>query len=85
MLFFLSRLSCKLNHQAIMSPQKQVIKINLTQHTCGSIIIASCTAQFKFRQLRGEVIQFFPFRARLAGLGEVICGAVEQVMLGKGI
>ena len=67
-----------------MSPQEQVIKINLSQYTCSSIVIACGTAQFKFRQLRGEVIQFFPFRARLAGLRKVICGAVEQVVLGKG-
>ena len=68
-----------------MSPQEQVIKINFSQHTCGSIVIACFTAQVKFRQLRGEIVQFFPFRARLAGLREVIRGAVEQVMLGKGI
>ncbi len=68
-----------------MPPQEQVIKINIGQHTCGSIIIASGTAQVKFRQLRGEVFQFFPFRARLAGLGEIVCGAGEQIVLGESI
>jgi hypothetical protein len=59
-----------------MPPQKKVMKINFQYNTCRRIIIASGITQVKFRQLRGEVVQFFPFRARLAGLSKIICGTV---------
>ena len=68
-----------------MPPQEQVIRINIGQYICGGIIISCSTAQVKLRQLRGEIVQFFPFRKRLAGLGEVVCGVNEQIVFDKSV
>ena len=44
------------------------IIIDFKNDVCSRIVFLRLIPQVKFRQLRGKVVQFFPFRAGFAGL-----------------
>ena len=74
----------KFRHQTKVSPKKQVVEVDLRQHCCCRVEIVPRKAQFKFRELRSEIIELLPSLTWRARLLKVIRGAMPQRKLGEG-
>ena len=49
-----------------MAPQLQIVVTEVQQDRCGGVIVGTDATQIELGKLRGEVLQRFPIRARLA-------------------
>ena len=60
--------SCSSAISRYVAPQEQVVEVNVGQHVGCGIVLTRGAAQVELGQLRGQVVQGFPFGAGLADL-----------------
>src|SRR5262245_52667450 len=64
-----------------MSPNQQIIPINVEKYIRCCIVILSLTTHVELRKLRRQVSNAFPFIERFASLFEILRPAVPQAEL----
>src|SRR5262249_19481709 len=72
------------DHEPIMAPQIQVVKVNVPQYSSRSVVVLARVTEVKLGELRRQVFNGFPVLTRFACLLEVLRAAMQQGELGVG-